>query len=142
MKFKVLASGSGGNCTYLELGDIKILIDVGISYLQIKNILLTDDIDINDINYILITHLHNDHIKGLSSTLKKTNIKLLIPTLLVEDISKIVDIKDVIMLDEVNIINKIKIELIHISHDVIAYGYLIKYDDKTLVYITDTGYIN
>ena len=36
MKVQVLASGSKGNCTYIESDDTRILIDVGINYLRIK----------------------------------------------------------------------------------------------------------
>ena len=37
MKIQVLASGSKGNCTYIETANTKILIDCGISFLRIKN---------------------------------------------------------------------------------------------------------
>ena len=40
-------------------------------------------------------------------------------------------------------INDVEIELLHTSHDAPAsVGYIINYNDKSLVYITDTGYIN
>lgn len=142
MKLKVLASGSSGNCTYLELGASKIMIDVGISFLQIKNILSTINVDINEIDYLLITHMHTDHTKGLASIINKTNIKLLIPSSLYDDISKVVKTDNIIFLDDITTIDDFQINLIHTSHDVISYGFLIRFESKELVYITDTGYIN
>lgn len=76
MRIKVLASGSKGNSTYIECGSTKILIDAGISFLQIKNSLSSINVDVNDIDIILITHSHADHIKGLATLLKRTNITL------------------------------------------------------------------
>ena len=49
MRIKVLASGSKGNSTYIECGSTKILIDAGISFLQIKNSLSSINVDVNDI---------------------------------------------------------------------------------------------
>ncbi|NGX42236.1 MAG: putative metallo-hydrolase YycJ [Chlamydiae bacterium] len=63
--FCTLASGSRGNCTYLGTENTKILVDAGISGKAIKNKLAEIDVDIADIDAILITHEHTDHIQGL-----------------------------------------------------------------------------
>jgi len=63
--FCPLASGSKGNCTFLGTKQTKILIDAGISGRAIKNRLAEIDIDISEIDAILITHDHHDHIQGL-----------------------------------------------------------------------------
>ena len=67
MKFFSLASGSTGNCFLIDNGQDLLLIDVGIPYNKIKEKLSELNYDINDVNYILITHAHNDHIKSLNS---------------------------------------------------------------------------
>ena len=72
MIIKVIASGSKGNCTYVESKGTKILIDVGVNYPRIKNTLDKINVDINTINGILISHSHSDHINGLSSVLTLT----------------------------------------------------------------------
>lgn len=142
MRVKVLASGSKGNCTFVECGNTKILIDAGISYTQIKMSLSEDDVDINDINYILITHSHSDHIKGLASLLKKTNIVLLTAYDVFEDIRKKIITCNYHILDLSNSYFGVDIDVIPLSHDVSCYSYVITYESKTLVYITDTGYLN
>lgn len=63
--FCPLASGSKGNCIYLGTPHTKILIDAGISGRAIKNKLAEINVDLADIDAILITHDHSDHIQGL-----------------------------------------------------------------------------
>ena len=67
MKFYSLASGSTGNSFLIDNGCELLLIDVGISYAKLKEKLDDLGYDINKIKYILITHVHNDHIKSLNS---------------------------------------------------------------------------
>lgn len=63
--FCPLASGSKGNCVYFGTEHTKILIDAGISTRAIKNKLAEIDVDIEEIDAILISHEHTDHIRGL-----------------------------------------------------------------------------
>lgn len=60
-----LASGSKGNCIYVGTDRVKILIDAGISARAAKAKLQEIHVDIADIDAILITHEHTDHIQGL-----------------------------------------------------------------------------
>lgn len=142
MKIKVLASGSKGNCTYIECGDVKILIDAGISYLQIKKTLDEDSINIKDIDMVLVTHSHNDHIKGLSTLLNKTDITLCTHSSVYEEIESKMNIPKFHLIDSEYMLKDVEIELIPLSHDVSCYSFKITYDNKTIIYITDTGYLN
>lgn len=63
--FCPLASGSKGNALYIGTERTKILIDAGLSALMVKNKLAEIDVDLADIDAILITHEHTDHIRGL-----------------------------------------------------------------------------
>jgi len=67
----VLASGSKGNCTYIEIEGTKILVDVGITTIQVKKKLAELGVNIEDIEAILITHEHIDHIRALPVLMKK-----------------------------------------------------------------------
>ena len=142
MKIKVLASGSKGNCTFIECGNVKILIDAGISYLQIKKTLEEDSINIQDIDIVLVTHSHNDHIKGLATLLNKTDITLCTHSTVYEELISKMNIPKFHLIDLEYMIDSIEIEAIPLSHDVPCYSYKITYDGKSLVYITDTGYLN
>ena len=71
MKFKVLASGSKGNCTYVETSSKRILIDIGTTSLNIEKKLRANNIEPDSIDAILITHTHVDHVSGLKVFSKK-----------------------------------------------------------------------
>ncbi len=67
MRICVLASGSKGNCTYIEGENTRILIDAGLTKTDIETRLTLIGVDPNSINSILVTHEHSDHIKGLGA---------------------------------------------------------------------------
>ncbi len=73
-KFCSLYSGSTGNSLFVETPNTKILIDAGESAKKIITALSNINVDISEINAILVTHEHSDHIKGLGTLSKKYNI--------------------------------------------------------------------
>ena len=64
MKFTNLFSSSRGNSLLVESENTKILVDAGLPGSTIVNELKKIDVEISDIDAILITHEHSDHIKG------------------------------------------------------------------------------
>ena len=148
MKITILASGSGGNVTYLESNNTKILIDCGITYKQITTRLKTHDLNLDNIAGILITHEHTDHIKGLDVTLRRHDTMCYVTEETHNGMyykakdnlhpSKITHI----VTNEPFMINDIEITPFSISHDASdAVGYIIKAEDKMVVYVTDIGYL-
>lgn len=75
--FCPLASGSKGNCVYLGTDNTKVLIDAGISGKSLIARLQEINVDIADIDAILVTHEHNDHILGLKTLAYKYGIPVL-----------------------------------------------------------------
>ncbi len=142
MQVEVIASGSKANCTLLKCGSTNILIDVGPSSNLVITELAKKDLDPNDINAIIITHTHSDHIKGLKVFIKNTKAKVYINEELVSDLIKIVPAQQIVLVDNQFLISDIKVELLKMSHDVPCYGLILSYNQKDLVYITDTGYVN
>jgi phosphoribosyl 1,2-cyclic phosphodiesterase len=71
MKISVLASGSKGNCCYVESNNGNFLIDLGTTSLYIEKQLKTIDKTGKDIKGIFITHTHADHVNGLQVFIKK-----------------------------------------------------------------------
>ncbi len=63
--FCPLASGSKGNCIYLGTPTTKILIDAGISAKTIRERLALIGVELEEIDAILVTHEHTDHIRAL-----------------------------------------------------------------------------
>lgn len=142
MKVKVLASGSKGNSTLIRTDELNILIDIGINYQSLAAELYKINLTPYDLDAVLITHTHSDHIKGLPSLVKKTNIKVYALAEMLEELTKKIPPDNIIIYTNPTKINDLEINLIRISHDVEGVGYIIEYKNHSLVYITDTGYIN
>lgn len=60
-----LFSGSSGNSTYIGNENEGILIDAGKNAKQIELALKKNEIDVNSIKAIFVTHEHNDHVSGI-----------------------------------------------------------------------------
>src|SRR5574344_210319 len=143
MKVCVLASGSKGNSTYIELDNHKILIDVGITYKDLSNRLDEIDVDVKDIDTVLITHAHNDHTKGLNTFYHKVKPIIYMTNKTYKEINdKIKSGIEYQALESSFNSDDIHIDTISVSHDVDCHGYIIEYNNKSIVYITDTGYLN
>lgn len=67
MKIQTLASGSSGNCTFIDSGGAKILIDAGISAKQIDSCLQSVGTRIADLSGVIVSHEHSDHTKAITS---------------------------------------------------------------------------
>ncbi len=74
LEFCSLYSGSSGNCLFVHSNGSKILIDCGTSCKKICDGLASIDSSIEDIDAILVTHEHSDHVQGLGMVSKKFNI--------------------------------------------------------------------
>lgn len=132
MRYHLIASGSKGNAFLLENGSTKVLIDCGTTQRNIKNNLERLDISIHDLDAILITHDHSDHIQAIN--LFKNHTVYAPKTLSIKT--------DLVMPYESFEVGNFKIIPIQTSHDTeISVGYVIEDEDHKLVYITDTGYV-
>jgi len=143
MKVKTIASGSKGNCSIVLCNNTNIIIDMGISYLTLKRSLEENSLSFEQFAGILITHSHKDHINGLKSLIKHTNLTVYIPEKMYPDLEEIVPPHRCKFIEDKFEIQDVEVELIHTSHDApCSVGYIISFDNKSLVYVTDTGYIN
>ena len=77
MKLSLLASGSKGNAVYLESGGTRLLIDAGLSAVEITRRLGLIGVDPSTLNAILISHDHSDHTRGAGILARKLKIPLL-----------------------------------------------------------------
>ena len=167
MRIKVFSSGSDGNSTIVVSNNKKILIDLGITRKQIVENLNKMDIDILDLDAILITHEHTDHIKALPTMLKECQIPIYLSkgtlnsiydmykasgkTKLIELIDKRFNEGSIIILSRTNEsllynsfnIGSVYVDVLPAFHDAAeTLGYVIHEGEKKLVYMTDTGYVH
>ena len=140
MKVSVLASGSKGNSTYIETNNTKVLIDAGMSNLYIEKKLILLGVNPDDINFVFITHTHTDHIAGLKVFIKKHHPKVFLTLDMYNELKDILN--DYEILESEIILNDLIVDYFKTSHDTDSVGYIFKNNDKEIVYVTDTGYIN
>lgn len=144
MKVCVLSSGSKGNSTLVITDKVKILIDLGTTTSYLEAALNNLNVDVKEISHILITHSHVDHIKGLKVFIKRYN-----PVILVTEDMKNVLEKELgnfryeYYEDKKAIIGDLTVNVIKTSHDAEeSIGFVLTNNNSSMVYITDTGYIN
>ena len=140
MKVSVLASGSKGNSTYIETNNTKVLIDAGMSNLYIEKKLILLGVNPDDINFVFITHTHTDHVAGLKVFIKKHHPKVFLTLDMYNELKDILN--DYEILESEIILNDLIVDYFKTSHDTDSVGYIFKSNDKEIVYVTDTGYIN
>lgn len=77
MHYAALASGSKGNCHALSEGGRTLLIDAGISLLQIRRRMEALELDSGSVQALALTHEHSDHIGAVGVILRRTDWAIL-----------------------------------------------------------------
>lgn len=145
--FCSLYSGSSGNSLLVQTTNTKILIDAGESAKKIVEALSSVNIDVNDLDAIIVTHEHSDHIKGLGTLSKKYNIPVYANkktwNAMPEQETKILDInKKHFNCFEKFEIGDLKINPFEIPHDAAdPCGFNIFYNNKKISIATDIGHM-
>ncbi len=75
-KFLPLFSGSRGNSVYIEDHGAAILVDCGCSLRSINNALLANNLSIDKVQAVFITHEHTDHVSALHTLAKKHKLPI------------------------------------------------------------------
>ena len=145
MKVSILGSGSSGNSIFIEVNNVKILIDAGFSGKKIKEKLEIIEEDINNIKALLITHEHGDHVLGAGIISRKYNLPIYITKesynacqhkLGKIDPSNLNFIEDKFYLDDILIT---PFDVMHDAERTI--GFSVEYMEKKLTLATDIGHI-
>ncbi|HEY5975682.1 MAG TPA: MBL fold metallo-hydrolase [Geobacteraceae bacterium] len=78
MKVCLLASGSKGNALYVATGETRLLIDAGLSAIELLRRLAMIGVDGSDLHGILVSHDHADHVKGAGTLARRLKIPVLV----------------------------------------------------------------
>ena len=144
MQFTVLGSGSGGNCSYLETGETRLLIDAGFSGKQIRDRLASISRAAEGLSGILITHEHSDPIQGLVGLCSKLNIPIYCNRLTRDGIQEMLKGRFNTQLFETGStfeIGDVVIETFSVPHD--AYdpvGFMLRTVCGNIGFLTDLGH--
>lgn len=144
MRIINLSSGSDGNLTYIESDKKKILLDMGLSCAQTCKRLELIGVKPSEIDGIIISHEHSDHIKGVDVFSDKFNT----PIYTGEDVWFGLDDK----LKKVKSVNRkifdgkfefedLLITPVHVPHDVKCYGFSFTQNGRKASVVTDIGHM-
>lgn len=150
MELCSIASGSSGNCIYVGTDATHLLVDVGISGKRTENGLNSIGQSLNNIDGILITHEHSDHICGLGVLSRKYHIPIYATYKTIKAIQGCSSLGKMdsdlfvpINADEKFVIKDMIIEPMHTSHDAVdPVAYRMRYENQKIAIATDLGTYN
>lgn len=143
MLVSVLASGSEGNCTFIQTKNKKILIDLGMNNKYITSKLAEIDVLPSEIDYVFITHTHADHTGAMKTFFKNNTPFVFLDEKMLPELEFLNDYPNLCFDNSTLNFDGLTVEILKTSHDAPgSRAYIFREDDSSVVYITDTGYIN
>jgi phosphoribosyl 1,2-cyclic phosphodiesterase len=148
LHFSVLASGSSGNAFYIGTDKQKLLVDAGLSGKQLERLFQDVHVDPSELNGILVTHEHSDHIKGLGIMARRYNLPIYANektwAAMENQLGKLtIDQKFVFNMETMKTFGDMEVESFGVSHDAAEpMFYVFHHDNKKVALVTDTGYVS
>lgn len=148
LRVSILASGSTGNVTYIESDQTKLLIDCGLSGKKTTELLKSIGRSPADLDGILVTHEHADHIKGIGVLARRYELPVYANEKTWSAMGKKVGAihdsqKFFFERDRQQVIGDIDVMSFGVSHDAIdPQFYAFEKDGRRFVILTDTGYVS
>lgn len=143
MLISILASGSKGNCTYVETRDLKLLIDLGMNTKYLTAKLEELGVEAKEIDAVIMTHTHGDHTGALKVFTKQNSPQIVLTEAQLEDLEFLKGYDRLLITEGELTYGNTSITPFKTSHDSTdPRGYLIEDGESSLVYMTDTGYLN
>lgn len=148
MRMMSIASGSSGNCIYIGTDNAHILVDDGISKKRVIEGLAQLDLSLDDIDAILVTHEHDDHIRGIGVIERQSITPVYGTSGTINYISGYKSLGKIpeeiyhsVISGEEFSIKDLTIKPVSVSHDAIdPVAYVFSQGDKRCGILTDLGY--
>lgn len=138
-----LSSGSDGNLTYIESENARVLVDIGLSCKETEKRLALLNISGNDLDAILITHEHGDHIKGADVFSRKYNLPIYahndVWVGLNDKLTRVGEKEKKIFTGDFGI-KDLLISPVEVPHDVKCFAFSLTEGDKKVSILTDLGH--
>lgn len=148
LQISVLASGSSGNAIYVESPTTRLLVDCGLSGKKTEGLMKQINRDPNDLDAVLVTHEHTDHIQGVGVMSRRYDLDIYANNktwqVMSNKIGKIkTEHKFLFDTNELKTIGDIDVLSFGVSHDAVApQFYTFQKNNKQFVILTDTGYVS
>ena len=144
MKICSLASGSKGNCLYIETGETRVLIDAGLSLRE--TLLRMEEVGINPsgIHAVLVTHEHIDHIRSAGSFSRKFKVPVFASHLVRDKAEKYFKKTQVCVFESGSMLTfrDVQIDPVPITHDSCdPVGFVIESREGRAASVTDLGIV-
>ena len=137
--FASLGSGSEGNSFLIKTDKTIFMVDCGFNYKETENRLSELGLTFSDINHILITHEHEDHMRAIKMIIKKEKIQISCSYGTAKKIG-IVDEVNIINPGDIVVDNDLRVEVVPVPHDAREpCHYVFKKDTLKIGIITDFG---
>lgn len=145
MRFSVLGSGSKGNCTLVESGSTRLLIDNGFSGKEILARLAGLGVAPETLTAIVVTHEHDDHIKGIGVLARRLHLPVYANAATHRAAERRVGnlpSRHEFGVGEAFVLGDLQIHPFSVSHDTVdPVGFVVSDGASSLGYCTDTGKI-
>lgn len=143
IKICSLSSGSCGNSFYLEAGDTKILVDVGLP-LKCLNGLKAIGVHLSELTAVLITHEHSDHISAVRTLARHFRIPIYANAPTIDAVPETFAVANlrVFPVDSYFHIGELDVRAFPTSHDSEAsVGFCFYYERQKIGLATDLGMV-
>jgi len=145
LRYAVLGSGSSANSYIFENNDFSFIIDNGFSLKELTRRAGVAGFDLSKVSFILLTHAHSDHFKGVGTLSRKYKIPVVVHHYLPdEDFNKMNPYSrmDVVPGKEYNF-DSLSIIPFSTSHDACCpLGFYFSFGEETFMLLTDTGTVS
>lgn len=142
MRVCLLASGSRGNSTLIEVDGCRLLIDAGLSGIETSRRLATIGLTADDLHAILVTHEHHDHVGGIGPLARRHNLPVYIDRQTHAALPKLGKIADLQLFTagEAFFLHNLLISTFSTTHDAVnPVGFTIQSDEGKIGFATDLG---
>lgn len=146
MRFCSLSSCSYANSVVVQDNNTCILIDCGLRKRDIKPFLAQAGLTVGDLDAILVTHCHIDHVYGLRFICQEKNLPIYSTANILKKLGEKVRFKTTPKFIPFgrcagNKIGSLAIAYFSLSHDVETIGFMLSSNGERMGFITDTGYV-
>jgi phosphoribosyl 1,2-cyclic phosphodiesterase len=138
----LLASGSRGNSAIIEVDDCKLLIDAGLSGKETERRLASIDMAAEDLDAILVTHEHHDHVGGIGPLARRYQLPVYVDHQTHAALPKLGQIEDLrcFSAGDSFLFKGLRISSFSTTHDAVnPVGYTIESHEGKVGFATDLG---